>query len=61
MRHSASVSEEHLMLHLLCAVATLAGLFCYLTIFEYFRTVNDVVKIFYSYLAFLRSACANVP
>jgi hypothetical protein len=30
-------------------------------IFEYFRIVNDAVKIFYSYLAFLRSACANVP
>lgn len=32
-----------------------------LNIIEYIRMVNDLVKIFYSYLAFLRSACANVP
>lgn len=32
-----------------------------LAFFEYIRMVNDHVKIFYSYLAYLRSACANVP
>jgi hypothetical protein len=32
-----------------------------LAFFEYIRIVNYSVKIFYSYLAFLRSACANVP
>jgi hypothetical protein len=32
-----------------------------LAFFNYIRIVNYHVKIFYSYLAFLRSACANVP
>jgi hypothetical protein len=30
-------------------------------IFQYIRPVNRFVNIFYSYLAYLRSACANVP
>ena len=47
--------------HYVLSVKPLALTICYLTRFEYIRIVNYHVKIFYSYLAFLRSACANVP